>query len=166
LCFFTQDEFNIRIRALSYQLTSDLTSSLEHIFKPLNKKVISGLNKITNSHSILKSKYSNLYSYPFDNKDQIFEAQNQLLKSIHYSEDLPYEDREKTLIFPVLVINGNILEAYFEKNELSIKKINHIRYLSNGIPEYTKTVILDIVALNFFNEYIQTIKEEVHQLIK
>ena len=50
-------------------------------------------------------------------------------------------------------------ECYIE-NDVVIKEINHISYLSSGIPEDSNQVMIDIINIKELESYITAIKEE------
>lgn len=83
------------------------------------------------------------------------------------------------MIIPVIVFEGDMFEYYtkpklflegLERNikeqreEFPIKRIQHVPFLSNGIPEDPASIIIDVVTLDYFPNYIELIKKEFEKL--
>ena len=85
----------------------------------------------------------------------------QLLKYAYYNSELLQKGMELVrLFYPVIVYNGPLYECYFT-NELVVKEIDYVRYVANGIPENNETVVIDVVSLSKFHEYLELIMQEL-----
>lgn len=117
-----------------------------------------------------------------DDPDLFLDAQMKVLKSIwhylkntysHFKYDPNYE-----LIIPVIVFEGDMYEYYYKSDvysshglvkkgveeEMKIEKIDCISFVSNGFPEDPTPVLIDVVSIDYFSEYIQNVKEEYEKL--
>lgn len=100
-------------------------------------------------------------------KDKIFEASNQVVKSLKYSLE-----RSKTNLsivkhsvfcwaYPIILTDARLF-AFYGKNR-PLVEVKYLPYLFNYKEE---DFLIDIVHLNYFNKYLQLIGEEFEALKK
>jgi hypothetical protein len=103
-------------------------------------------------------------------KKEIFEAQNQLKKYIDSQNNdiigiAPYNFTKDFFIFYFLciVVDGRLYEAKVDSESLDLNQTKHIVLKSEYRPNrglLSKTVLIDIVERNYFEEYLTIIKKD------
>jgi hypothetical protein len=96
----------------------------------------------------------------FARKDDFYNAQMQILKTLHYEASLR-KTLENISIIPLVIFDGNLFECkYTELKEFHIAKTNYTRYLSFGLPTQKMPALIDVVALDYLPEYVKLIEGE------
>jgi len=110
----------------------------------------------------------------------IFEAKNQVIKALLYErtqtrnflamqEAKEKVTKEKTinlllLTYPVIIFEGHICELEYKGNRPTLTRSHYVQYLTSfGYPTPEEFVI-DIVDINFLNNYLKMLDEEAKKL--
>jgi len=69
------------------------------------------------------------------------------------------------LIYPLVVLGGDLMEAYVRKRQLVIKKVKHTQYINKlYISGREAGYIIDVITEDYLNEYVKIIEYEVEKL--
>ena len=117
---------------------------------------LSGLDRVTNYHSLLRPNMSFNYQVVFK-ADNFHGAQMQVLNCIETSPFM--DDFEKHLLYPLIVYEGNIFKYTYEK-EMVLEEADFIRYLTGGIPSNRIPTWIDVITLDFLPHYLDSVRKE------
>jgi hypothetical protein len=112
-------------------------------------------------------------------RKEIFEAVNQLIKFTCYEShqtlgrtmELSKKLKQEyiTIIFPVLVFDGDMFDVSFDSGEPKLRKKNHVLLTSHYRCPYCKEVesyTIDIVHRSYFNEFLRLLKAHFNKTIE
>jgi hypothetical protein len=121
-------------------------------------------------HEFKKQKRQNHSS---KSRDEIFEAIIQLVKFVCYQMHEVLNDFSKrssrlhsdliAIIFPTIVFDGELFEAFYKSGELALEKRKHIPMLFDFRCPYChniETFTIDIVQSTFLREYLWLLKND------
>jgi len=100
-------------------------------------------------------------------KDEFYEATMQLLKSLWHKDEENKANSEEAFpyslnVIPIIVFDGQMFECYYDDTgELKTPEIKYTRFLSHGLPKQRFPVLIDIVTLSYFPEYLKLIETEL-----
>jgi hypothetical protein len=130
------------------------------ISNPRGKK---GLRKTSNhpeSNSTIISTLYQIAGKKQKERDNLFEAQNQVLKAIHYSKDFSTEELKRTLVYPLIVFDGKMFSCRLIDDELEFFPANYIIFFSRGFTEDPYPTLIDIVTLDYLPRYLELVEKE------
>ena len=96
---------------------------------------------------------------PPSQKDDFFEAMQQINSAIEGRAD----STKSSIVFPVIVFDGELYEFYQENNETIVLPINHIQFMSFG--KGRQAFLIDVVRKSYFSDFL-TIIERDFQILK
>ena len=109
-----------------------------------------------------------------EGKDEIFEAQMQLLKYISYQKaqrmrewKLEAQSKVMEFWFPIIVLEGLIWEARISNNQINVEPSEHVILQTSHRAPYQATSFrytLDIVSKNFFKKLVKLIEEDIKDI--
>jgi hypothetical protein len=120
------------------------------------KRNISGLDKVTDYHTLLIPTISFNYQVVFG-RDNFYDAQMQVLNSIDSSPFI--DDFEKHLLYPLIIYEGNIFKYTYGK-EMVLEETDFIRYLTGGIPSNRLSTFIDVITLEYLPHYLDSVRKE------
>jgi hypothetical protein len=106
---------------------------------------------------------------------EIFKAQNQLMKYIDYSIEqsikstYPYGIYPFEVFFPCIVFDGTMYEAIVRDGDLQLKESDHLLLRTSYRSQfaiYERSILIDVVARDHFEHYLDLIDEDVKSLCK
>ena len=118
-----------------------------------------------------------------EGKSIIFEAKNQVLKSLLYQQERNRkfcsmeEAKEKAgakfkttnlmlLVYPLVIFDGHLYELEYIEDKPKLTLSKYIQYLTSfGFPT-PEEFVMDIVEIGFLNEYLGVLDNEMGQLAK
>lgn len=118
-----------------------------------------------------------------EGKSNLYEAQHQVIKSLLYEKDelerfLSMEETiEETIpkvnkinlisiAYPVIIVDGKLYELELENEKLKLAPSNYTQYLTSyGFP-YSEEFLVDVIKIDFLNEYLDMIEREIEALTK
>jgi hypothetical protein len=126
----------------------------------------SPLSHVTVLHDVMKAKTAFSCQVVAKSKplDNFYEAQHQVLKAIRYSQGIRQINPKNTLLYPVIVYEGNMFECYVHDDALQVSQIDHVCYLSGGIPEDATPTYIDVMTLDYFPKYLADVEAETKRL--
>ncbi|MCJ7609852.1 hypothetical protein MUP00_09335, partial [Candidatus Bathyarchaeota archaeon] len=150
--FYVESHFEPELRLFAKRLSIGLTG-----------KKLDGLLRISNSHRYMPSlkAYSYRIAFKGNNKDKFNEAMYQALKSIEYSPTVTPIDIIIHQTFPVILYEGEMYAC--DSANLEPAPIDHVTYLSSGIPENPILTYVDVVRMDYFPTYLKLIEKEVNE---
>lgn len=163
---FVYDTYNLTINLLTrseeHTIPKNIFSKIPVIYQNIDYKI--GLSHEIAFRNIEKQKKDVERAQKY-----FYVAQMQLLKAIDHQEHLIMMEnyikmQDIDMIIPLIVFNGNMFECYYEKDDLIIKKIDFIRYLTHGLPNQKMPVLIDVTTLNFFPEYLNLLEGEIRYI--
>ena len=106
-------------------------------------------------------------------RNEIFEAINQLVKSVNYLNrrvasnlsDLPVKHKRELImvLFPIIVFDGDMFEVFFKGNKPTLWRKNHIFLSTRRYCPYckdSKPFTIDVVHRSYFEEFLDSIKQD------
>lgn len=87
-------------------------------------------------------------------RDDFFEAQQQVNSALESMIELV----EKTIVFPVIVFDGEIYEFHLENNEVKVSPTNHVQIVSFGKKRIP--FLVDIVGKSYFFDFVTIIERD------
>jgi len=106
-------------------------------------------------------------------KDNIYSALCNTIKAYNYSLDNVYRDKSTDRLFtyiePLIVINGQLFEAYLNENsELTLLNSSHLQfrfnYISESYKKRTNGYIINIVTKDYLDEYLKIRYDQFKQI--
>lgn len=64
--------------------------------------------------------------------------------------------------YPVIVLQGDLYEAYEEKGEIKLEKKEHIIFEFKRFNNQTTSLLIDIVTEKYFETYLELLKTDMH----
>ncbi|MGO8761007.1 MAG: hypothetical protein ACLP2P_05025 [Desulfobaccales bacterium] len=125
----------------------------------------------------MKNDKSSWMAFHSDEQHELF---NSLVKSLEYSISRHYEgwvlpdnsEEEEINIqiyYPLLILEKDLYIASLKKNNLEIKKINHIQFrkeLFNVKSNKVETYQIDVIIENYLERYLNIIDSEINKIKK
>lgn len=111
-------------------------------------------------------------------KDTFFEAQNQVLKALHYQMQTDRElllklkltgKHSLVLFYPIIILDGRMMEYRLEKGKEVLNDINHTFYLTNrkiGVEQSFNLFCIDVLKRPFFSQFIEILNREFEEIIE
>jgi len=123
---------------------------------------------VPTEHKIIKSRIAYSYQILFDRKDDFYEAQMQVLKSLKYSEVYDTKTETETILkqrilYPIIVFDGQIFNCNLVDEDIKISEIQFVRYLSNGLSEDYTPVLIDVMTLTYLPIYLEALQIELEE---
>lgn len=69
-----------------------------------------------------------------------------------------------SMIYPVIVLQGEIYESYEENGDVKLQKVNHVIFEFNRYEEDSSSLLIDIITEDYFLEYLQLLKHDMEML--
>jgi len=87
-------------------------------------------------------------------KDDFFEATQQVNSALESMIELA----KGSIVFPVIVFDGEIYEFHQENNEIKVSATNHVQFVSFG--KERMPFLIDIVRRSYFHEFLTIIERD------
>ena len=101
-------------------------------------------------------------------KDDFFESKMQIVKALqhedHESDNLTISAKDfvkspmRWSVVPIIVFDGGLFECYFEKEQIRTCETNYVRCLVYGLPTQKIPILIDVVTLKYFSEYLKSLE--------
>jgi hypothetical protein len=69
-----------------------------------------------------------------------------------------------SMIYPVIVLQGEIYESYEENGDIKLQKVNHAIFEFNRYDEDSSSLLIDIITEDYFLEYLKLLKNDMENL--
>jgi len=117
-------------------------------------------------------------------KSLIFEAKNQVIKSLLYEQqqrrnfcsmkevEEKYRRNLKAtnlmfVLYPLIIFDGHLYELQYVKDKPKLSLSKYIQYLTSfGQPMAEESFVIDIVKIDFLKEYLEMLNEQTERLAK
>jgi hypothetical protein len=85
------------------------------------------------------------------------------LRTDEWLEKNPFYQYEVflNLKYPVIVLQGEIFEAFEEKGELKVQKMNHIIFEFNKYDDHQSNLLIDVVTEDYFGKYLELVNRDM-----
>ncbi|HKM75449.1 MAG TPA: hypothetical protein VJZ32_03425 [Candidatus Bathyarchaeia archaeon] len=132
----------------------------------------SRFNRQANTYSEVKlQKLQGQPSKP--TKSEIFEAQNQLMKYMNYSNEqeakkISRDVTRRDVLFNFLAIafDGLLYEATLDDGKLALRRKNHVLLESRTQKgEYYQSCMIDVVSASWFPRYLKLLEKDVDEIL-
>ena len=97
---------------------------------------------------------------PFAQKDDFFEAREQVTKALAYFR----KQWELHLIYPVVIFDGEIYEFDIHEKEVKIEPIEYLQFIGVEKEKTLAPCLIDVVRRTYFAEFLKLINEEFDHL--
>lgn len=121
---------------------------------------------IEKSHLMnLSIKVGTICHVPFrrkkDDKDDFFKATNQVLSALEYERE-----KLKLITYPVIVFDGEMYEFDIKQQEIEIKPIGYLQFITVERAEYPAPCIVDVMRKTHFHEFLRLVNTEMEHIVK
>lgn len=117
------------------------------------------VEKLSGLHVLDKNVRIGIFHVVPSSRDDFFEATQQINSALESMA----ESVKSSIVFPVIVFDGELYEFYQEDNEIKVLPINHIQFTSfaKGRPAF----LIDIVRKSYFSDFLTMIERDF-QILK
>jgi len=117
-------------------------------------------SKFPKSHIFDKDVKAGMISYvPFGKRDDFFEAKNQVLSGLYYTNPTKETKELGFPVYPVIVFDGDMYEFYLDKGELIIKPIEYLHFIASS-PISRGDFLIDIVNIAHLPKFLKLLDHE------
>lgn len=159
--------------------TSDFEKSIyeygsDKVYSNFDKKQLNGSLKLHNQQ--LLNRLGRSFTEGFSQgKDKIYSSlcntSKAFVSSIEATREAKSTDSILTYIEPLVVINGQLFEAYLDnKFELEVQQAEFLQfrfnYISENYPNRTIGYIMNIVTKNYLSNYLRIRSDQFHKIFE
>ncbi len=151
--FFVDSSFENRLRRTGFDLGS-------RVRKIKMRKKERGLDFVFFNRGFFEP-MSFTYQVLFKKGNFFNEALMQVLNSIQMS---PFVDEPTfySRLYPVVIYDGPLFTCTY-KDKIWVKKTDHIKYVSGGIPSNPTPTVIEVMTLDYFPTYLENLKPKIAQ---
>ena len=156
----------IKLYTKSDTLNNEMKEKVKTLLEPTSifKKVPLLFNnlefKIALSHQIVFDNFKKQIKNGDRVKNNFYDAHMKILKTMKHEEFEYVNDEEISIVIPIILFNGFILECYYQDNDIKVHKINYTRYLSHGLPNQKIPILIDVVPFENLSYYLEQLDKE------
>lgn len=127
--------------------------SLRYLFG-MKSAALEVLDKFSGLHVLDKNIKTGIVCVVPSSKDDFFEATQQINSAL----ESMVENTKSSIVFPVIVFDGELYEFYQENNEIKVLPTNHVQFISFG--KNRAVFLIDIVKKSYFSEFLTLIERD------
>ena len=114
-----------------------------------------------NSHLWDESIRVGMISYiPFKKRDDFFEAKNQVLNAMFYTNPLKKTEKLGLPVYPVIIFDGEMYDFFLDRGELLIKPTGYLHFIASSSASRS-SFLVDIMRKTYLPKFLQVINQEM-----
>ena len=97
---------------------------------------------------------------PFQKKDDFFEAKNQVLNALFYTNPKMETEELGFPIYPVIVFDGEMYDFFLDKGELLMKPTDYLHFIASS-PISREEFLIDVVRKTYLPNFLKVSNQEI-----